>query len=243
MSGYRSLGQGRGQGRGIKVRVMIGGHKVGGQGQGIGHGVKSGRGQGLGSRSGVKVWGGVKVGVKVVVKVRGQGRGVKVRVMFSGHKVWCQGRGKGQRSGQGHGEVVSVWRIVVRWSMGGRLEINSLFLSRTHDRIEFHSIPFHSIPIHSIPFHSIPFHSIPIQSIPFQSIPFHVLPNALNIYILFKVCACVKLANFFYLKSVKFLFLFSIVKLGFIEVYFIFLLLLSKNRLWVLDRNASKKWF
>ena len=52
-----------------------------------------------------------------------------------------------------------------RW---GRLKINSLFLSRTHDRIEFHSIPFHSIPIHSIPFHSIPIHSI----------PFHVLPNA-----------------------------------------------------------------
>ena len=32
----------RGQGRWVKVRVMIGGHKVGGQGQGIGHGVKSG---------------------------------------------------------------------------------------------------------------------------------------------------------------------------------------------------------
>ena len=41
---------------------------------------------------------------------------------------------------------------------GGRLEMNILFLSRTDDRIEFHSIPFHSIP--------------------FQSIPFHVLPNA-----------------------------------------------------------------
>ena len=50
----------------------------------------------------------------------------------------------------------------------GRFEINSLFLSRTHDRIEFHSIPFHSIPIQSNPFHSIPIHSI----------PFHVLPNA-----------------------------------------------------------------
>ena len=32
----------RGQGRWVKVRVMIGGHKVGGQGQGIGNGVKSG---------------------------------------------------------------------------------------------------------------------------------------------------------------------------------------------------------
>ena len=55
---------------------------------------------------------------------------------------------------------------MVQW---GRLEINSLFLSRTHDRIAFHSIPFHSIPILSIPFHSNPFHSI----------PFHVLPNAI----------------------------------------------------------------
>ena len=46
------------------VKVIIGGHKVGvkvgGQGQGMGHWVKSGEGQVWGSRSGVKVWGGVK---------------------------------------------------------------------------------------------------------------------------------------------------------------------------------------
>ena len=67
----------RSHGFGVKVWVMIGDHKVGGQGQGIGHGVKSGEGsrlegpsrrsrpgegsrfgrQGLGSRSGVKVVG------------------------------------------------------------------------------------------------------------------------------------------------------------------------------------------
>ena len=37
----------------------------------------------FGSRSGVKVWG----GVKVVVKVGGQGHGVKVRVMIGGQNV------------------------------------------------------------------------------------------------------------------------------------------------------------
>ena len=42
---------------------------------------------------------------------------------------------------------------------GGRLELTSLFLSRTHDRIEFHFTPFHSIPFHSDPIQSIPFHS------------------------------------------------------------------------------------
>ena len=54
---------------------------------------------------------------------------------------------------------------------GGRLEINSLFLSRTHDRIEFPSIPFHSDPIQSIPFHSIPIHSIPFHFM-FYPMPF-----------------------------------------------------------------------
>ena len=54
---------------------------------------------------------------------------------------------------------------------GGRLEINSLFLSRTHD-----SIPFHSIPIQSNPFHSIPNHSIPFHSNPFHSM-FYPMPN------------------------------------------------------------------
>ena len=39
---------------------------------------------------------------------------------------------------------------------GWRLEINSLFFSRTHDKLEFHSIPFHSNPIHSNPFHVLP---------------------------------------------------------------------------------------
>ena len=89
------------------------------------------------------------------VKVRGQGRGVKVRGV-----VMVMGRGS-MSGGLGSDG---------RW---GRLKINSLFLSRTHDRIEFHSIPFHSIPFHSIPIQSIPF-----QSIPIHSIPFHVLPNA-----------------------------------------------------------------
>ena len=59
--------------------------KVSGQGQGKGHGVKSGEGSRLGSRSGE--------GLRFGVKVRGQGHGVKVRVMIGGHKVWGQGRG------------------------------------------------------------------------------------------------------------------------------------------------------
>ena len=56
----------RGQGHGIKVRVMIGGLKVGGQG--------------LWSRSGYRSWGqvgrglGSRSGVKVVVKIGGQGQ-------------------------------------------------------------------------------------------------------------------------------------------------------------------------
>ena len=133
--------------------------KVGGQGQGIGHGVKSGEGSRLGFKSGVKVWRGVKVwgsrlGLRLwsrsgsssrvkgsrswlVVTRSGVKVGVKVRVKVRGVvKV----RGRGSRSGRLGSDG--------RW---GRLEINSLFLSRTQDRIEFHSIPFHSIPIHSIP--------------------------------------------------------------------------------------------
>ena len=47
-----------------------------------------GEGSRFGSRSGVKVWG----GVMVVVKVRGKGCGVKVRVMIGGHKVGGQGQ-------------------------------------------------------------------------------------------------------------------------------------------------------
>ena len=76
--------------------------------------------------------------------------------MIGGHNVWGQGRGV---------KVRGVVRVMGRGSMSGglgsdgrwgRLKINSLFLSRTHDRIEFHSIPFHSNPFHSNPFHSIP---------------------------------------------------------------------------------------
>ena len=87
------------------------------------------------------------------VKVRGQGRGVKVRGVV---KVMGRGSMSGGLGSDG------------RW---GRLKINSLFLSRTHDRIEFHSIPFHSNPFHSIPFHSNPFHSIPC----FTQCPWRVL--------------------------------------------------------------------
>ena len=132
-SGYRSWGQVGGRSR---LGVQVGG-------QGLG------RGQGFG----------VKVGVKVVVKVGGQGQGSRSWGQGQRHDWWSQGlgsrsgvnvRGQGQGSGQGHGEVVNTWRIGVRWS-GGKLEINSLFLSRTHERIEFHSIPIHSIPFHSIP--------------------------------------------------------------------------------------------
>ena len=71
----------RGQGRRIKVRVMIGGHKVGGQGRW--------------SRSGYRSWGQVGGGVKVGVQVRSQGLG---RGQGLGAKVWgsrsgCQGQG------------------------------------------------------------------------------------------------------------------------------------------------------
>ena len=92
-----------GHGRAVKVRFMIGGHKVGGQGQGIGHwgqieeGVKVwGPGRGVKVCGGVKVWGSMsrsRLWSMSGVKVRGQGRGVNVRVMIGGHKVWGQGRG------------------------------------------------------------------------------------------------------------------------------------------------------
>ena len=56
--GGQGWGQDRDKGRGVKVRVMIGGHKV--------------RDQGLWSRSGCRSWCQVKGGVKV----RGPGRGL-----------------------------------------------------------------------------------------------------------------------------------------------------------------------
>ena len=57
-------------------------------------------------------------------------------------------------------KVMGVVKVMGRGSMPGglgsdgrwgRSDINSLFLSRTHDRIEFHSIPFDSIPFHVLP--------------------------------------------------------------------------------------------
>ena len=90
-------------------------------------------------------------------------------VTRSGAKVWVNVRGQGQGSGQGHGEGVNAWLgSDGRW---GRLEMNILFLSRTDDRIEFHSIPFHSNPFHSKQFHSISIHSIPFHSM-FYPMPF-----------------------------------------------------------------------
>ena len=78
---------------------------------------------------GVKVWGGVKVGVKVVVKVgvkvRGQGRGVKVEGSRSwgqnqGHDWWSQGLGP--RSGSMLGvKVRGVVKVLVRGSISGAL--------------------------------------------------------------------------------------------------------------------------
>ena len=152
---------------------MVGGHKV--------------RGQGRWSRSGYRSWGQVVRGVKVGVQVGGQGLG-GVKVWGQGQGQCC-GQGRGPRSGvevvgswsghdrwsQGLGsrlgvKVRGVVKVMERGSMSGglgsdgrwgRLEINSLFLSRTHDRIEFHSIPFHSDPIQSNLFHSIPFHVLP----------------------------------------------------------------------------------
>ena len=161
----------RGQGRGIKVRVMIGGHKGGGQGRW--------------SRSGYRSWGQVGGGVMVGFQVRGQGLGAKVGGQGQGSRSWgqCQGhdrwsQGRGSMSGVKVRGVVKVRGRGSRFGrLGsdgrlGRLEITSLILSRTHDRIEFHSIPFHSIPIQSNPFHSIPFHSNPFHSM-FYPMPFY----------------------------------------------------------------------
>ena len=137
-----------------------------GQGWGPGQGSRSGEG----SRFGRSRFGGLRFGGQG----RGRGRGVKVKgqvwvkvmVIIGGHKVGgqCQGSRSGEWSmsgggGQGlGGQGLSDWGQMVG---GGRLEIKSLFLSRTHDRIEFHSIPFLSNPFHFIPFQSIPFHCIP----------------------------------------------------------------------------------
>ena len=65
----------------IKIVDKVG-VKVGGQGQGLGHGV--------GSRSGVKVWG----GVKIVFKVWGQGQGSMSWGQGQGHDRWSQGRSR-----------------------------------------------------------------------------------------------------------------------------------------------------
>ena len=81
----------RGQGSGVKVRVMIGSHRV--------------RGQGRWSRSGYRSWGQVGGGSRSGVQVRGQGLG-------SGQGLG-QGCGQGQESrlwGQGQGHD--------RWSQG-----------------------------------------------------------------------------------------------------------------------------
>ena len=115
-----------------------------------------------------------KSGVKVDGQGQGKGQvrgGVKVRGPGQGSRFGGQGRSQcqGSRSGEwsrsgGGGQGLADWGQMVG---GGRLEINSLFLSRTHDRIEFHSIPFQSIPFHSIPFHSNPFHSM-IYPMPYK---------------------------------------------------------------------------
>ena len=86
---------------------MIGGHKVGGQGRW--------------SRSGNRSWGQVRGEVKVGVQVggqglrRGQGCGVKVRVIIGGHTVWDQGRGSMLRV-----KVRGVVKVIGRGSMPGR---------------------------------------------------------------------------------------------------------------------------
>ena len=101
----------RGQGHGVKVRIMIGSHKVRDLGRWSRSGYRSwgqvGGGVKFGSRSGDQGQG----GVKVVVKVRGQGRGVKVRVMIGGHKVGGQGRWSrsGYRSWGQVGEGSRLW--------------------------------------------------------------------------------------------------------------------------------------
>ena len=98
----------------------------------------------------------------------GSRSGVKEGMSRSGVK------GKGSRSGSRSGEVLGAWgqesRGGVRsgggyggWGQGAhgfsgrRLEIKKrMFLSRTHDRIPFHSIPIHCIPYNSM-FHPMPY--------------------------------------------------------------------------------------
>ena len=105
----------RGKGCGIKVRVMIGGHKV--------------RGQGRWSRSGYRSWGPVMRGVKVWGPGRGSRSGEGSRfgvkgsrslghgqVMIDGHKVWGQGRGSMLGV-----KVRGVVKVMERGSMSGGL--------------------------------------------------------------------------------------------------------------------------
>ena len=61
-----------------------------------------------------------------MVKVRGQGSGVKI----GGHKVGVKVRGRGRGLGD-RGQMV----------VAGRLSINRLFLSRPHDRIPVQVLP------------------------------------------------------------------------------------------------------
>ena len=85
----RSGGQGRGSRSWVKVRVIIGGHKVGGQARW--------------SRSRYRSWGQVWGGVKVGGSGRGQGLGrgsrsgsrlwSRSRVNVRGHDRWSQGLG------------------------------------------------------------------------------------------------------------------------------------------------------
>ena len=75
----------RGQCHGVKVRVMIGGHKVG---------------QGRWSRSGYRSWGQVGGGVKV----DGSGRGSRSGGHGLGRGQGLEGQGRGQGCSQGRGQ-------------------------------------------------------------------------------------------------------------------------------------------
>ena len=95
---------------------------------------------------------GVQVGGQGLGRGQGQGQGMGhgQRSRSCGHNVWGQGRGvkvSGVVKVMGRGSMSGGLGSDGRW---GRLKINSLFLSRTHDRIEFHSIPIHSNPFHSM---------------------------------------------------------------------------------------------
>ena len=71
--------------------------------------------------------------------LRGQGRVVKVGMSSLGLKVGGQVRGRVKEvKGRGQGAVGFI---------GGEVgDKKRMFLSRTHDRIPFHSNPIHSIP-------------------------------------------------------------------------------------------------